>query len=64
MQIDLMNFEHWRPEKVLENIISTQKINLYKKDLLNDIEFKEIKAYWNNKCTENSINNHFKIFCD
>ena len=48
----------------LKNTFTIQEINLDKKDLLYDIELKEIEAYWNSECAEHPSNNHYKIFCN
>ncbi|AIQ95734.1 hypothetical protein EW14_1725 [Prochlorococcus sp. MIT 0604] len=48
----------------LNDTFTIQEINLNKKDLSYDIEFKEIEAYWNNECAEHPRNNNCKIFCD
>ena len=48
----------------LKDSFTILEINLDKKDLLYNIELKEIEAYWNNECAEHPSNNHCKIFCD
>ena len=48
----------------LNDTFTNQEINLDKKDLLYNIEPKELETYWNNECTDNSSNNHCEISCD
>ena len=48
----------------LNDTFTIQEINLDKKNLSFDNELKEIKAYWNNECTEHPSKKHCKIFCD
>ena len=48
----------------LNDTFTIQEINLDKKHISNDDKLKEIEAYWNNQCAEQSSNNHCKIFCD
>ncbi len=48
----------------LNDTFTIQEINLDKKNLSFDNKLKKSEAYWNNECTEHSINNHCKIFCN
>ena len=48
----------------LNDTFTIQEINLDKKELSYEKKLKEIKAYWNNECSEHPSNNHCKIFCD
>ena len=48
----------------LNDTFTIQEINLDKKNLSFDNKLKKSEASWNNECTEHSINNHCKIFCD
>ncbi|WP_042850951.1 hypothetical protein [Prochlorococcus sp. MIT 0604] len=69
LEINYLNeLEHRSSQEVslmaLNDTFTIQEINLNKKDLSYDIEFKEIEAYWNNECAEHPRNNNCKIFCD
>jgi len=48
----------------LNYTFTIKDINFDKKELLYDVEPKEIEAYWNKECAENPSKNHCKIFCD
>ena len=69
IEINYLNeLEHRCSQEVslmaLNDTFNIQEINLDKKDLLYNVNLKDLEDYWINECAEHPSKNHCKMFCD